>query len=164
MVSIKIVNELSDIKYDKWSSCADFKSKDRIVDQNGKKHQILDKRMREYSILEKAGRGFIGVAAVICSFGLALLSKDVRGLFKKIKTVRFAVPIEQLQNKKILEIFQHVHFTKNFVEKSGDDLKFQPLPLSECNCAVFPRLRSPRRNNLENAAIQQLCKNYPDKT
>lgn len=76
------------------------------------------------------------------------------------------IPQNSASYPKLFEMFQHIHSTANFVSESYDSLKFEPLELSECLCKAtntFHRLRSPRRNNLENAIVQRLVDSRPDK-
>lgn len=52
--------------------------------------------MRNFSGLERFGRGLLGIAAVICSLGLALFSESVRNLFiSSEKGICFAEEIKK---------------------------------------------------------------------
>lgn len=92
--------------------------------------------------------------------------KSDSGMLPKLTTENGAC------HPKLLEMFQHIHATSNFVTKtlalSGawhHDLKFIPLELTECAChnGAFNRLTSPRRNTLENALVRRLSDSTPDK-
>jgi hypothetical protein len=94
MLNFKIVNNTSEITLDssQWLPAKKFNCKNRVVEYNGLKYQIIEKRERDFSSLERAGRGLLGVVAVICTLCLALLFKSVRNLFTKSKeNIRFAM-------------------------------------------------------------------------
>lgn len=55
------------------------------ADGSKRKYCIVDKRIHEFSGLERFGRGCLGAAAVICTLGTSLISKSVRNLFTKSK-------------------------------------------------------------------------------
>lgn len=77
-----------------WIDLPNFKEKGEIVDRNckavgsdfaGRKFQLIAKKERAFSCLEKTGRGLVGLAAVICTLFLAFLFRSVRDLFVKSK-------------------------------------------------------------------------------
>lgn len=90
MPSFNTIRDTSDIQLnDKWVPATKFNSRDRIVEKGGRQFQIIRKYQRDYTTCEKV----LALLAVICSFGLALLSKTIKELLtKRIKTVRYAVP------------------------------------------------------------------------
>ncbi|KAF3362455.1 Uncharacterized protein PHSC3_000983 [Chlamydiales bacterium STE3] len=110
MPSFKIINNPSEIKLNnKWVSVTKFKSRDRLVDEKGNKassdykgrqYQLIEKRERIFSDLERFGRGFLGTLVTVCTLGLVLFSKSARNLFTKSKAnIRFAVLEEQTRFK-----------------------------------------------------------------
>lgn len=98
------VNNINEIRLsNKWVDSKKFEA-DQIVDHNGKpissyydghQYRLIAKKERNFSCLEKFGRGFLGVLAIIVSFGHAYFhSKAVKDLFaKKKETIRFGVLI-----------------------------------------------------------------------
>lgn len=94
MPIFKTINNTSEIRLNnKWVPAAKFNSKDRLVDKNGHKisshykgcpYQIIEKRERTFSSLERFGRGFLGTLAVVCTLFLALFSKSVRNPIYKV--------------------------------------------------------------------------------
>ncbi|CAM0117446.1 hypothetical protein [Rhabdochlamydiaceae symbiont of Dictyostelium giganteum] len=98
MASFKIINHVNDIHLDpRWTSSTKFNSKYRLVNEMGQKltschvldkgkcYELIDKKERAFSPLERLGRGALGLSAVIYTLGLALLSKSIRNLFTKQK-------------------------------------------------------------------------------
>lgn len=93
---------------DSWSKASKFDSKDSIVDENGKiatddyngnRYRLISKMERQFTSLERIGRGLLGVVAVICTLSLGLfLSKSIKDLFTKHKEViRFGLLQEDTQ-------------------------------------------------------------------
>ena len=82
-----------------WVVSTKFNSKNRVVDESGsrvdshydgRRYLLFAKLERTLTQEERVRRTCIGVALVICSLGLALFSKSVRGLFTKTKqTARY---------------------------------------------------------------------------
>ncbi|MCB1111409.1 MAG: hypothetical protein KDK72_01945 [Chlamydiia bacterium] len=77
-----------------WDFEDSFEEKDRIIGKDGKlisevsqghKYRIISKAVRHLSAGERIKRTLVGLAAVISSIGLALLSRTVRELFVKSK-------------------------------------------------------------------------------
>jgi hypothetical protein len=104
MTRITIVNDSNEITLNSsWVHSAKFNSIGRLVDEKGttvnpnfkgRMYRCIDKRERTFSVLERFGRGCIGVCAAICTIGFALLFKPVRELFTKSKEhIRFALPV-----------------------------------------------------------------------
>lgn len=102
MPFIKIINDAGEIQVNnKFLPAEKFNSINRIVDERGnrvnseyegRRYRIIEKRERNFSSLERFGRGFLGVLAAICSLCFALLLKPVRELFTKSKeNIRFAI-------------------------------------------------------------------------
>lgn len=102
MPGFKTINSISESNLsDKWVRATKFNSKNRLVDEKGhrvssdyKGHQyrIIEKKERNFSGLERFGRGLLGTVAVIRSLCLGLFSKSIRNLFTKSKeNIRFAV-------------------------------------------------------------------------
>ena len=95
--------------------------------------------------------------------GLLNLSslKDLNYRFFGVKKI----PQTLTYHPKIFEMLQHVHSTTDFVKNNinFDRNDFKPLDLYECSCKGFSRFTTPRRNNLENAIVQQLAVSTPDK-
>ncbi|ADI38921.1 putative uncharacterized protein [Waddlia chondrophila 2032/99] len=72
------------------------KGKEASSDYEGRRYTIVEIRVRNFSGLERFGRGLLGVAAVICSLGLALFSESVRNLFiSSEKGICFAEEIKE---------------------------------------------------------------------
>ncbi len=90
-------------KTSEWKDAKKFKSRGKPVDKLGKTpvvdltdeihievYKLKFKKVRQLSYLERAERGFLGIAAIICSLGFALFSKNVRKLLtKSTESVRF---------------------------------------------------------------------------
>ena len=102
MPGFKTINSISEITLsDKWVPATKFNSKNRLVDEKGhrvgsdykgRQCRIIEKRERNFSGLERFGRGLLGTVAVICTLCLGLFSKSIRNLFTKSKeNIRFAV-------------------------------------------------------------------------
>jgi hypothetical protein len=102
MPGIKPISNINEITFDNtWVPAGKFNSKDRLVDGNGNKissdyngrqYWIIEKRERSFSILERLGRGFLGIVAFVCTLGFGLFSKSVTNLFTKSKkNIRFAL-------------------------------------------------------------------------
>lgn len=93
MPDFKRIEEQSEYPWSQeWRDVDDFKSKDRLVDENGKvvgadhsgrKYKIIEKKERTYTHSERFGRAALGILAVAGSLFLGLLSKSVRNLFSK---------------------------------------------------------------------------------
>lgn len=67
-----------------------------VIGSDGRQYQLLDKKERSFSSLERFKRGCMGVALVICSFGIALINKQVRNLFtKKAESIFTQVLVDQ---------------------------------------------------------------------
>lgn len=105
MSIFKIKNNPNEITLNsKWISVTDFSCKDKIVDEKGqeigadyqgRKYRIIEKREWTFSKCMRFRRGLLGVVVVICSFCLALFSKNVRDLFiQSKKTKYYAVPVK----------------------------------------------------------------------
>ena len=92
MTNLKIIKDANDIKLDqRWGDAVKFKNKNKIIYSNGHSYQLIAKKERLFSCGERFARGLLGVPLVLFSFGGALRSKTVCGLFtKKFKRVRFA--------------------------------------------------------------------------
>lgn len=118
MPSIKVVNDIAQIPVsNEWKPSTKFNSKNRIVTlegnsiesiRNGVKyvnlteawHQIIDKKERAFSDLERILRCLLGILAFIGSAGLALLSKSVVHLFTKSnEAIRYAINIPKDPSK-----------------------------------------------------------------
>jgi hypothetical protein len=61
--------------------------------------------------------------------------------------------------KRFEKLLQHVHETADFVLEQPGMIRFKPLGLFECSCenGAFHRLKSPRRNRLEQAIVERLA-------
>jgi hypothetical protein len=110
MPRFKIINDLSEITLnDKWIQATKFNSKGKLVDEKGcevgsdykgRQYELIEKKERAFSEVERLGRGLLGTIAVICTLFLGLFSKSVRKLFtKSTESIRFAVlkPTANLQ-------------------------------------------------------------------
>ena len=127
---------------------------------------VIEMQQKSSKSSDQCPRVAVKVAAFV-ALPFAALGALVKAVALKDRNYReFCARKIEAPHPKFIEIFQHVHETARFVEDIGYVLVFKPLGLSECACATgaFHRLYSPRRNALENAIIQQLVKNYPDKT
>lgn len=93
MEIFKIVNNENEINLSKsWVDSPKFDNKDTIVNHSGREYRLIAKKERSFSCPERIGRGFLGVMAVCCSLGLALLSKTIKDLFTKNKeTIYFGM-------------------------------------------------------------------------
>lgn len=111
MPNFTIISSYNDIlvfNNEQWKTSLKFNCKDRIVDKAGKvpsldykgnQYEIIFKRQRDFSHLERFGRGFLGTLTVASSLGIALLSKSVLKLFTKQKqSIRFGIPLLPLDN------------------------------------------------------------------
>lgn len=87
-----------------YKSVAEFKSKGHRVDEHGKKTKLgyegrewclFDKGERTFSCGERVGRIALGCFATIFSLGFALISQDVRNLFKGRLVVRLGEEINK---------------------------------------------------------------------
>jgi len=78
------------------------------TDYAGKKYRLIAKKEWNLTSCERLTRGFIGVAVVVATLGLSLLSKSVRNLFSPIEKVRYAIPMKDTINGKpaLLEVLQ----------------------------------------------------------
>lgn len=84
-----------------WVDSPKFNSKNRLVDENGKKisadfngncYQLICKKQRNFSTFEKVKRVCLGILAVAVTLGAASFLKSVQKLFtKKTESVRFGV-------------------------------------------------------------------------
>lgn len=93
MVGLQTINNKSEIKLNnKW--ILDTKFNDRLVDEKGgraisdykgRQYRVIEKVKRNFSSLERFGRGFLESLAVVCALFLALFSKSVKNLFTKSK-------------------------------------------------------------------------------
>ncbi|NGX43637.1 MAG: hypothetical protein K940chlam7_01936 [Chlamydiae bacterium] len=105
MPSFKKINTIDEINLsNNWVYSTKFNDKIRILDENGKlvgstsnydgrRYRLIAKE-RAFSRTERAERGFLGVAAVVFSLGIALLFSSVRNLLTKEKEkIRFGVLI-----------------------------------------------------------------------
>lgn len=110
MPSFNIITDENGINLSsEWVNATKFNSKDRIVDSNGnavspnfmgRMYRLIAKKERYFSCPEIAIRGFLGVLAICCSLGLALISKCISNLFTKRKdTIRFGISYEPLNNQ-----------------------------------------------------------------
>lgn len=106
MPSFKKVYSSFDIRVsDDYFDATTFNSFDKIKTYKGREYKLISKKERDFSFMERAGRGFLGTVAVICSLGLALFSKSVRKLFvKDKKAIRFGV----LQNKNTQDLVKYL--------------------------------------------------------
>lgn len=106
-------NEILTFNDEEWKAPIKFNCKNRIVDKSGKvpssdykgnQYEIISKRQRDLSYLERFGRGFLGTLTVISSLGFALFSKKIIKLFTKQKqSIRFGVlllPLKSLPKSK----------------------------------------------------------------
>jgi hypothetical protein len=104
--SFNIIDNVSNIKLSSnWIDSAKFNSKGRTVGENGKpitasykakQYRLVSKKERDFTALERIGRGFLGVVAAVCTLGIAILFKSVRKLFTEKKAkIRFAVVVPQ---------------------------------------------------------------------
>lgn len=102
MPTFNIVSNVNEIPLnDRWVPAAKFNSKNNVVnekgnrvgsDYNGRRYQIIEKRERIFSGLERIGRVCLGIAIISSTLFIALISKNVKNLFTKSKkSVRFAV-------------------------------------------------------------------------
>lgn len=118
MSNFKVIHDISEINLPKnWVNAANFKSQNRIVDENGRpvsadyqgrRYRIISKKERAFSTFERIRRVALGSLAVVFSAGLALFSKSVRQLFTKQKeSALFAVPVNQ-QGKALLKEPEHI--------------------------------------------------------
>lgn len=65
------------------------------VEFKGRTYKVVSAQERSIPGAVRAGRGILGMLAVICTLGLALISKKVRGLFSEDKeVVRFIKPMD----------------------------------------------------------------------
>lgn len=112
MPKVIIVEEFSEIDArlqaecpaSKWEKTTKFSSYSRLVNEhgalvaansNGRKFQILDKRVYRYSLYERIYRVSLGLAMALITFGTALFNKRVKHLITKQHiSRRFAVPFE----------------------------------------------------------------------
>jgi hypothetical protein len=141
MPNIKIVPTFDDINlYAQWSLASKFHCKDRLVDGKGNKvdaqyhgrlYQIVEKRERQFSHLERLKRGLLGITAVVCSLGLALISQDVRELFSRRKeTLRFAIPVSNSENTRpVPPVDEKVRKTADPVVRSAEPKPVAPSPV-----------------------------------
>jgi len=141
-----------------------FGGKRVIVFHNNSMH-IVDQQVGPIS-----SNQWVRVALKVIAFimlPLAAVGVLVKLICLKNKSCRAfcvqKIPQNSTCHPKLFEMFQHVHSTADFASDSPLDsgtLMFKPLDLSECSCeetGAFHRLRSPRRNNLENAIVQRLA-------
>ncbi|MEC7838800.1 MAG: hypothetical protein VX777_02025 [Chlamydiota bacterium] len=102
MSDFKVVGDVSSIKLSSgWRDSEKFISKGRTVGEKGtlitasykgNQYRLIAKKERHFAAVERIGRGFLGVVAVVCTLGLAVLIKSVRKLFVQDKVVKkFAV-------------------------------------------------------------------------
>ncbi len=98
MPSFKIIDDISNIKLSSnWIDSVKFDSKGKTVEKNGKQYRLISKKERDFTTLERIGRGFLGAVAVVCTLSIAaFFSKFVRNLFTQEKAkIRFAVVVPQ---------------------------------------------------------------------
>lgn len=142
MSDFKIVTSANEIQLnnEKWRSVDSFKGyhidgsytekgKEAGSDYEGRRYTIISIRVRNFSGLERFGRGLLGIAAVICSLGLALFSESVRNLFiSSEKGICFAKKIEESE-------LDNAEPTIEFIEMSApwadSDDSEEPSPLPE---------------------------------
>lgn len=84
----------------------------KYADHEGRKYRVLAEKNLSFSTKERIGRGSLGFIAVIASFGLALISKDIQSLFQKNLTLQLRIETSNFGN-------EQVHFL-------GDDPQDQP--------------------------------------
>ncbi len=102
MSGFEIVNNISEINLNnEWIDSINFKSRNKIVGDKGKKvsaghhYQLIAKKERSFSRLERLGRGFLGTLIVVCSLCCALFFKSLRNLFiKNHESIHFGVIID----------------------------------------------------------------------
>lgn len=82
-----INNESEIILSSSWVDSPTFKTRDKIVTNEGRMYKLIEKKERSFSYIERIGRVFLGCLAYIATFGLALFSKTVRDLFFKQKEI-----------------------------------------------------------------------------
>ncbi len=127
MPAFTIINNSYSITLDtNWLDSNPFKSRGRIVDAQGRavsleydgpKYRIISKKERDFSFLERVGRGFLGTLAIVCSLGFAFFSKPIRALFiKHKKAIRFAELID-ITPKKTLQLIKPEVVSTNSEER-----------------------------------------------
>lgn len=100
-MGFKIVNHFREINScNGWVKSIPFSNKGKVVDEkgnivdgsySGRKYRLVTFE-RTLTCLERAGRGFLGVLAIVCSLGLALFSGALRELFiKQKKCIYFGI-------------------------------------------------------------------------
>jgi hypothetical protein len=104
MPNFKIITNINDIQLPNgWTDAIKFKSRNRIVDANGKqvswdykgyKYQLVYKKERIFSCIDRIGRGILAGLAIVLSLGFALFSKHIRQLLTETKEkIRFGIAI-----------------------------------------------------------------------
>lgn len=161
MSSITFINEWSAIgKYNSWSSAEKFDSRNRIIGKDGKSVDpyssannnaqpyflLIEKKEYHFTTLERIGRGFLGVVAIICSLGAALLFKSVRNLLtQEKKKIRFAPAVHQDAAKAIYNQYS-----------LQQGVKISPETLAQINNSIENILKNQEGNGvklLENKRI-----------
>lgn len=94
MLKFQTIQNVSEINTPaNWVDAPKFNCKNRIVEKDGRRYQIIAKKEHIYSKRELATRRFLATLAAVCTLGLALLSSKIWDLFMKTKECRrFAIP------------------------------------------------------------------------
>lgn len=135
---------------------------------------VVDQQLGPISSNPLVKVAFKVIVAIILPFAF-VLGVLVKLISLKDKSCRAFCAQEIPQNStchpKLLEMFQHVHSTADFLEKdrwNSEKLVFKPLDLYEDSGSRWNRelhrLLSPLRNNKENAVVQRLIKERLDKS
>ena len=125
MSNFKPIYNIEDIKLsNNWVESSSFKNKDSIVNENGKpisseyqgrQYQLISKKERPFSSIERVGRVILGLLAVIFSLAVALCSKSIRGLFtQKKSTIKFGLLIPKVPSSEELVEKTLKHFNEHF--------------------------------------------------
>lgn len=114
MPKFEIINNITEVYYDhEWIEPANFKSKERVVDERGQPveanyagrcYKLVAKRELKFSKWERLLRVLEGIWMIVRSFGRECSSKNVKNLFTKDhESRRFGVEIKPF-SKLVVEI------------------------------------------------------------
>lgn len=178
MTKFKIILNTNEITLsNEWTPATKFNCRGKPVDVRGKKvathytgtrYRIIEKRERSFTSLERVGRGFLGVLAVVSILCAVLFPKFVTKLFTKSKTsIRFAVLDDntrfKLQDGEIVYLAPQLLFGGNKISEKLNfalikrDGKQSLVPITKNN-------KYEEYTTYEGSAAEALLKIAQDKT